>query len=315
MNPTLIGFLAVLIWGISLPFIRMAEEQIGVVAYIGGIYTASGTLCLIWLFTRRRLFPGRKIFSNPMLYARWLIYVSHVVLINTAVSIVRKTNAPFVMLLNYLWPTAVIMFSILLAGVKISRLWAFLAGSAIVLISMSIEILGPHSASADLFGNTTDLMAYVMAFFAALTWGAYSALSRRAGDATGGNLVLPFFQCTLALALPFSFFDAQSKWDHLTGWLALLLCGYSVLQFIALLSWDLGIRRGNIVILSLGADFIPWLSLFTFSVMFHTEIETRTVLAAVLLVAGAMITRYGTLPKRARFAAPKAQLNLEREPP
>ena len=49
------------------------------------------------------------------------------------------------------------------------------------------------------------------------------------------------------------------------------------------------------MLLSLCADFIPWLSLAAANIMIGADIGLTTVVSAILLVFGAMITRYGTL--------------------
>ena len=297
MNPTLIGLFAVIVWGMSLPFTRICEEHFGILAVMGAIFTGSGALGLLNNLWRRKGSFDRAVFLNPFLYGRGVFFSLHEILIMSAIVVVRKDNVPIVILINYLWPTAIILCSVLLAGVRIMRWWAFGLGSLVVLASLSIEMLGPHGFSGEVFTDKTDCLAYVMAFVGAISWGLYCALSRRAGEATGGGTVIPFFQLTLALALPLSFLPGYATWENLKGWWYLLLGGYCILQFLAYLSWDFGMRKGNIVALSLCADFIPWLSLFTSYLLLGVTLENKTIIAAISLVAGAMITRYGTLQK------------------
>ena len=144
-----------------------------------------------------------------------------------------------------------------------------------------------------------DRVAYALALGSALSWSFYTALTRRIGHQTGGAIMIPYFQLTLGLALPVSFLPGLYRWDHLTIGIAMLLACWCVLQFFAFLTWDFGTRKGNVVILSLCADFIPWLSLAVSHVLLGVEIGNKTILSALCLVAGAMITRYGTLSKRA----------------
>jgi hypothetical protein len=58
-------------------------------------------------------------------------------------------------------------------------------------------------------------------------------------------------------------------------------------------------RLGNVVALSLMADFIPWLSLLSTGLILHIAIGRNTVFSAALLISGAMVARYGTLQKKA----------------
>jgi drug/metabolite transporter (DMT)-like permease len=143
-----------------------------------------------------------------------------------------------------------------------------------------------------------DCLAYAMTFTGAVSWGLYSALSRRAGDETGGGAVMPFFQLTLALLLPVSFMPGMATWGNLTALGFAIMTGYCFLEYLAYQGWDHGMRKGNVVILSLCADFIPWLSLFATSILLGVDIGGKTVVSAISLVMGAMITRYGTLQKK-----------------
>ena len=298
MNPTIIGLFSVVVWGIALPFIRIFESQIGPVAYLGVMYTSIGTMGVINHVARRRPLP-RGIFRNPNLYGRWLFFVLHEALLMFSIAIVQKEHMPFLILINYLWPTAIIVCSVLLAGVKITRWWSFILGSLVVIASMANEILGPSGLSPDLFARTADCLAYAMTFGGAVSWGLYCALSRRAGDATGGSTMIPVFQLTLGLLLPVSFMPGMATWGGLTAWGPLILAVYCFIQFLAYQSWDHGMRRGNVIVLSLCADFIPWLSLLSANLLLGVDIGGRTVISAISLVMGAMITRYGTLHKKA----------------
>ena len=76
-----------------------------------------------------------------------------------------------------------------------------------------------------------------------------------------------------------------------------MFAGYGLLMFVADLCWDVGIRKGNIVLLSLCADFVPWISLATAWLLLDADITLKTAMAGAMLVIGAIITRYGTLIK------------------
>lgn len=161
---------------------------------------------------------SREVWCSPGLYLRWGAFVLHETTLNIAVRMCNREHLPFVILLNYLWPTAILIFSILFAGLKITRRWAFILGTIIVLGSLSAETLAGKSTSA-LFDHANDRIAYGLALLAALSWGLYSALTRRYGYAAGGRDVVGFFQLTLALALPVSFLPGlQVPWGFWNLW-------------------------------------------------------------------------------------------------
>ena len=64
---------------------------------------------------------------------RWLLFCLNPTCVYTGVTMVTKPHLPFLILVNYIWPTAIIVFSILIAGVRITRLPFFIAGTLIVI--------------------------------------------------------------------------------------------------------------------------------------------------------------------------------------
>lgn len=297
LSPTVSGACAVLIWGSALPIVKVVEEQIGLLAFMGFTYTAMVTFGVGHHLLSRRALPAAAIFRSPGFYARWLFFVLHEGLLAVGIFLVQKQHMPFVILINYLWPTAIILCSAAIGVVTIHRWWAFILGSCVVILSMLYEIMGTAGVNSNMFSSKADCFAYLVVFVGAISWGMYSALSRRDGDATGGAAVLPIFQAMLGLALPFSFLPGMATWTRLSPSAALLLLTYCFLLFVAYIAWDTGMRKGSVVVLSLLADLIPWLSLVSASLMLHVTIGHEAVLSAVVLVAGAMIVRYGTLQK------------------
>jgi drug/metabolite transporter (DMT)-like permease len=297
MKATLIGFVAVLIWGVSLPVARLMQDKIGMLAMLSVVYFVSGCLGIVLQYCRPSLRLRPVHFHNPALYGRWISFILYFVMIMGAIAIVSQKNMPFVILANYFWPTAVILWSFLLTDLRIARRIFFVMGSLIILFSLSIEFLHGEQSAASLFNTPLDLLACGMSLAGAVCWGFYSALSRRSGNASGGSATIPLFQLTIALAFPLSLLNGFSHWENLTPHLLLFLFFYGGVIFIAMLCWQYGIQHGNIVVLSFAADFTPWISLLCYSVMYHVLIGTYAILAACLLVIGAVIARYGTLPR------------------
>jgi hypothetical protein len=65
-----------------------------------------------------------------------------------------------------------------------------------------------------------------------------------------------------------------------------------LVPFVSNVCWDIGTRKGNLNSLSLLADFIPWLSLTITAVYLKIPIGYATWAAAVLIVIGALVSRY-----------------------
>src|SRR5262245_57531197 len=123
MNPTIIGMFAVLVWGFAVPIVRIIQDHTSIWIYTGVVYTLLG-LYGIALNRYKKIRSNPAIFRNPATYARWFFFCFHTICFLMAVSMVQKQYLPLVILINYLWPTAVILYSVLLRVVPVTR-WPF----------------------------------------------------------------------------------------------------------------------------------------------------------------------------------------------
>ncbi len=293
-----------MLWSTSLSISKVVYGEIGVLATLGTIYFTSG--CFGLFRTRLKGFTSAT-WKNPTLYVRWFFFTFHVAILCAGINMVAKQNMPLLVLCNYLWPTSILLLSVAYAGVKVTRRPAFVIGTFIVLGSLAIEILGPEGFRSSLFAQWHDCAAYLCAIAAAFSWAIYSVVSRQSAERSGGGSALPLFQLTLGLALPLSFVPAlHTPWD-LSARGGALLALYSCSQFFALICWDYGMRKGSVVGLSLMADFIPWLSLFFTWLLVGVTIESKTIVSAIALVFGAILTRFGTLPARTTVTQPVSE--------
>lgn len=295
MNSTLVGSIAVITWGISVPLVRIPVNEIGALPFLGLLFGSIGILTLVFFKFSNQKLPSKALILSPIVWLRGIFFVLHEALLYYAIFLVQQKNMPMVILLNYLWPTCIILCSIAFAGVKITRWWAFVVGTTLVIYSLSLELLGDSSLNHNIFESKSDRIAYLLVSLGAFSWGMYCALSRRFGDSSGGGSVIPIYQLVLGLALPISFFTPDAiPWNLSPLGLAILIT-FIIADFVGYLAWDHGMRKGNVVILSLFADFIPWISLFTATFVLDITLSSSTLLSAALLVLGGMITRYGTL--------------------
>jgi drug/metabolite transporter (DMT)-like permease len=298
LNPTFVGIFSVLVWGFSLPLVRLVKEQIGILGWPAITFTAMGVLGFLSHIIRKQPFPGKAVFRNPYFYARWFFFVVNLICVWSALALVSKPFLAFVILLNYLWPTFIILCSIGLSSVTVSRRIVFTAGTLIVIGAIAVEVLTPDILTKNLFAEPHDLAAYGLAIVGAFCWGMYSALSKRMGQVKGSGLIIPIFQITVGLGtLPLSLMPGVTAWNHMTYALAGILVAWCAFNFLAYVIWDYGTHHGNVVLLSLFADFTPWLSLIASHFILDIDIGQKTVLSAVCLVIGAITTRYGTLAK------------------
>jgi drug/metabolite transporter (DMT)-like permease len=71
---------------------------------------------------------------------------------------------------------------------------------------------------------------------------------------------------------------------------------FLIQQPLGMILWDVSTRRGDIVTISLLADFAPWIALATSVWFLNVSLSPLSIFAAVLLVTGAVISRLAFLP-------------------
>ena len=69
LNPTLAGACSVAIWGSALPIVKLVEDRIGLLAFMGFVYSAIAAFGVISYWVRRRPLPAGLFRKRPF-YAR-----------------------------------------------------------------------------------------------------------------------------------------------------------------------------------------------------------------------------------------------------
>jgi drug/metabolite transporter (DMT)-like permease len=288
---TSVGAVSVALWGAVLPLVRMACEDVGVLSALVVTQGVAGALGVLFMAIRRKLPNKLSVYVSRAFAVRLVFFVSHILLLYVAVQLVDRAALPGVVFCNYLWPTLVMVYSLLLTNIRIARRGIFAAGIAVVLAAIFVEF---GSVVLDVSLSRSSGIAFFLAFLAANAWGAYSAFTRRYGDLGGGSAATPLFLLIcggLGLLLAWVTVDPSIAVNQFSVSGTAIVVG--VCNFIAYLCWDVGMRRGNVVTLTLLADFIPWLSLLTFSALLGVGIENRTLVSAFLLVCGGITARIG----------------------
>jgi drug/metabolite transporter (DMT)-like permease len=288
---TSIGAISVILWGAALPLIRLACEGSGVLSTLAVAQGLAGVLGTLFMIISGRFPCKRSVYLSRGFALRGMLFVSHILLLYAAVQLVDRSAMPGVIFCNYLWPTLVIVYAFALKNISIARPDVFLVGLTTVLVALFIE-LGSATLNVSFLGPNG--IAFGAAFLGAHAWGLYSAFTRQLGDSSGGSAVTPLFLLTCGsiglILIPVSAFPSAHIISSGTSGAAIAL---GVCNFVAYICWDLGMRKGNIITLSLLADCIPWLSLGTMCFMLGVPIQNRTLFSAFLLVCGGVAVRLG----------------------
>ena len=184
-------------------------------------------------------------------------------------------------LINYLWPLLIVVFSALLPGERL-RLW-HVAGAAAGLAGTALLVTGGQALAV----RAEHTPGYLAAADCAVTWAAYSVLSRRLGavptDAVGGSCL-----ATSLLALALHLLLERTVVPTATEALALLAMGAGPVGG-AFFAWDIGCKRGDLRALGALSYATPLLSTLLLVAAGRPLSGGAVPVAAVLIAGGAAL--------------------------
>ncbi|MCU0826746.1 MAG: EamA family transporter [Tabrizicola sp.] len=271
---TLIGFSAVLMWSL-LALLTIGSAPVPPLQLNAMCFAIGGLIGLLW--TARNGFGVLKgigwrvyAFGTIGLFGYHLLYFTAF----------RLSPSAETGLIAYLWPLFIVLLSGLLPGERlraphvIGAMIAFAGAGMIVVSRGSSEVV--------------SLLGLGLAFLCALTWAAYSVLSRRLGTVPTESVTV-FCLLTAALSGLCHLFLEPTVWPATAqGWASVLALGLGPVG-AAFFTWDIGMKRGDIQLLGVASYAAPLLSTLA---LVAAGIATPTwtiVLAAVLIAAGAAL--------------------------
>jgi drug/metabolite transporter (DMT)-like permease len=274
---TAIGAVAILLWA-SLALLTTYTGSIPPFETVAISFAVASLLTLgKWLVRRENL--GRHL-RQPV--AVWLTGVGGLFGYHFLYFLALKTAPPVeANLINYLWPLLIVLFSALLPG---ERLRGWHVGGAVLGLFGTLLLVTDGGRVAFRAEYTAG---YVSALACAVTWGAYSVLSRRFGevptDTVGG-----FCGVTAVLAALCHLAFERTAWPGPSEWLALFLMGVGPTG-LAFFVWDVGMKRGNIKALGGLSYSTPLLSTLLLIVSGRTRPSVTLALACLFIIGGAVL--------------------------
>ena len=134
-------------------------------------------------------------------------------------------------------------------------------------------------------------MPYILALIAAISWALYPKLVRKWAAASNGRAVPIFLFITgLFLLMLRIFFKEESTWSIRV----ILELVYMVIfpTFLAYSFWDQAMRCGDILLVASLSYLTPILSILISSIYLQININSNLWIASILVVIGALISRY-----------------------
>lgn len=283
---TLIGFTAVLMWAV-LALLTAASGGVPPFQLAAMTFLVGGFIGIVtWPFR------PQVVKTLPKDWRVWLLGVAglfgyHFVYFTA----IRAAPPVEVSLLAYLWPLFLVAFSALLPGEKLR--WNHVAGVVIGLLGAALVISrGQGFAFVQSFG-----FGHALGFACALIWAGYSVLSRRFGKVST-NVVAVFCLITALLAFLCHLLFETTVWPEGTGqWLA--VAGLGLLPVgAAFYTWDLGVKRGDIMALGASSYASPLLSTLILISAGFAPFHWSVIVACLLITLGPVIAAKDMLFRR-----------------
>lgn len=285
---TSLGFLSIIIWSASVILSRFISTELGKFTSGSMIYLVGGILaCLLSL---RQPHGFRKMFGLPKkyLFICGPLFVLYIVLFYIAVGIASTSQATIVVgLINYFWPTFVIVFSIPILGRKAN--WLLVPGVTTAMIGVYLSATSGHAIDFKEFFNNSDIVPFALAFIAAVSWGLYTNFCQKYGGKEGDALPLFLLACGMVLFLLRLTVVEHSQWSVKALGLSAFFIVFPIT--LAYTFWDLAIRKGNALLVSTASYFTPVLSTIITAFFLGVAIDNKTWLSCALVTIGAILCK------------------------
>jgi len=201
-------------------------------------------------------------------------------------------------LINYLWPLLIVLFSALLPGERGKLRWNHLAGALLALGGAVLAMMQGRIHGADFSGA---VLGYAAALAAALTWSAYSVLSRLFARVPSSAVAIYCAATSFAAVLAHVTAE-QTVWPlSATQWMSIILMGLGPIG-IAFYVWDYGCKHGDLRVLGAAAYFAPLLSSALLIAFGLAEATPILWIAASAITVGALLASKDLLSSRSANA-------------
>lgn len=188
----------------------------------------------------------------------------------------RHAPAAQVDLINYLWPTMLILLSSLLPKEKLCP--SYIIACALCLFGV-YTLISPEEAQKL---SSDNLFGLLLAFGAGVSWALYSLYSRYRGSSNSANCISwacgPTALICLSLHLWFETFVFPNPLE-----IALILILGVFQTGLAFYFWDRGLKKGCVKILGLSSYSIPVFSVLLLVLFGKTGFEPRMITATFII--------------------------------
>ena len=303
-SATLKGFLAIIFWSTTIAFSRNIIKVMGILNSAFFLFFISGSLLMILEFIKykNKFITIIRTIPAKYFYKVGIFFVSYMVLFYFALGSAGSKEAVLVVgLLNYLWPAFCFIFSIIILKNK-SRKLLLTIGILFSFGGTILTLTGTNTFDYILLKKSTgqNILPYLLAFLAAVSWGAYSNLTRKY-QFENDTIVLPllfiissvFIFIIILLNRDFRglnlIFNLSSP--QYFKFLYLILFPTTISYFL----WDRAMKKGDKNLVISFSYLIPLLSTLTTGFVLDIKISLNMGLAAILIIGGAFFCKKGII--------------------
>lgn len=278
---TLCGVGAILLWSLTVAFMRSVAESFGASGGPALGYTVASLLLLV---KSRGLNLGQV--SAKYLFGCGALFVLYSVLFALAVGLSDSSQQTLeIALVNYLWPCFIIVIAIPLTGLKVN--WLLFPGLALSFMGvcwcLSEGTLDVAAFAANVRGNP---IPYALAFVGAFCWGVYCNVARLYGQ-SNDCLGVFFLAIAVVLWIGFLLSSETMKPIGIKPYIDLVLLAIAWASSYAL--WEKGVQKGNLTLLAAGSYCIPVLSILFAALWLSAPPPFVFWYGVVMVVAGALL--------------------------
>lgn len=284
---TLIGLTAIVLWSAIVGLIKSVSEAFGAVGGAALIYTGSALLLLMTLgFPKLRQFPPGYLIIGSILF------VSYELCLSLSLGLTDSgRQAIEVGMVNYLWPSATILLTVMVYRQKTSPF--IIPGVMLAIAGIWLVLSGNSGFSlSEIINNIMqNPLSYLLAFAGAIIWAIYCVVTRLI--ANGSNGITLFFILTATVLWIKYVVSPQPEFVLSTqSWINLMLA--TIAMGLGYAAWNTGILHGNVTLLATASYFIPIVSALLAALMLDLHLTSSFWQGAAMVSLGSLICWWST---------------------
>lgn len=286
---TMFGFTAILLWSATVALARSISEKVGPSTAGASVFLTGGLLLLGKLFLKDRSIHRLRKLPRAYLLGCGALFFIYAAALFWALGLAQNRQQSIeVGLVNYLWPTLTILFSLSILTNR-ANLWlipgTLLAFTGVFIVLTQDSSISFSSFSINLLRNP---VAYGLGLVAAISWALYSNLTRRlcASDSVGA---VPLF--VMAAGLMFLtirlLFPEENSWGIRVAIEVALL---GLVTALAYVFWDIAMRKGDVVLAASCSYLTPFLSTVFACIYLQVMPGISLWLGCLLIIGGSFLS-------------------------